>query len=35
LEVVLENELLKITNDDQWYELYKSITNEKDLAEKD
>ena len=33
--MAIEQELSKITNDDQWYELYKSITNEKDLAEKD
>jgi hypothetical protein len=26
---------LKFSQDDSWYELYKSITNEKDMAEKD
>ena len=31
----LRAEMLQISQDDQWYELYKSITNEKDLAEKD
>ena len=31
----LRAEMLLCSHDDQWYELYKSITNEKDLAEKD
>jgi len=31
----LRAEMLQYSQDDQWYELYKSITNEKDLAEKD
>jgi hypothetical protein len=28
-------DFLKFSQDDSWYELYKSITNEKDMAEKD
>jgi hypothetical protein len=28
-------DFLKFSQDDTWYELYKSITNEKDMAEKD
>lgn len=31
----LIEEFKKFTTDDTWYELYKSITNEKDMAEKD
>ena len=26
---------ISVSQDDMWYELYKSITNEKDMAEKD
>ena len=31
----LKADVAKINEDDQWYELYKSYTNEKDLAERD
>lgn len=31
----MNEEFSKFTQDDTWYELYKSITNEKDMAEKD
>ena len=31
----MEYDFLKFSQDDTWYELYKSITNEKDMAEKD
>ena len=31
----LKEDFFKFTQDDSWYELYKSITNEKDMAEKD
>ena len=31
----LRGEFLKMAEDSSWYELYKSITSEKDLAEKD
>ena len=35
LKDLLRGEFLKMTEDSSWYELYKSITSEKDLAEKD
>jgi len=35
LKDLLREEFLKMTDDSSWYELYKSITSEKDLAEKD
>ena len=31
----MRRHLAEISKDDNWYELYKSITNEKDMAEKD
>lgn len=31
----MKYDFLKFSQDDTWYELYKSITNEKDMAEKD
>lgn len=31
----LTDTFISISQDDMWYELYKSITNEKDMAEKD
>ena len=31
----LREQFLKMSEDSSWYELYKSITSEKDLAEKD
>jgi len=35
LKEILKEEFLKMTEDSSWYELYKSVTSEKDLAEKD
>ena len=33
--VQLTDTFIALSRDDMWYELYKSITNEKDMAEKD
>lgn len=35
LSVALRRHLVAMSREDNWYELYKSITNEKDMAEKD
>lgn len=35
LSVALRRHLMAMSKEDNWYELYKSITNEKDMAEKD
>lgn len=35
LSVELRKHLKEMSQEDNWYELYKSITNEKDMAEKD
>lgn len=35
LAVALRSHLGNMSKEDNWYELYKSITNEKDMAEKD
>lgn len=35
LAVALRKHLVDMSKEDNWYELYKSITNEKDMAEKD
>ena len=35
LSVALRRRLRDMGKEDNWYELYKSITNEKDMAEKD
>ena len=35
MSVALRKRLTEMSKEDNWYELYKSITNEKDMAEKD
>lgn len=35
LAVALRKHMAEMGKEDNWYELYKSITNEKDMAEKD
>jgi hypothetical protein len=35
LSVAIRQHLKEASREDNWYELYKSITNEKDMAEKD
>ena len=35
LRQTIDDELKKLDSDDQWYELYKNYTSEKDIAMKD